>query len=125
MRRHELTSELGEESPLSALEEVDGHTLLLGVGYDRCTALHLAEYRLPGLRRRENACVVTTPKGRRWVTYNGAALDAGSFAELGEAYEATAGAVVVGVVGAATSRLLRIRDAVGFAVDWLRAYRQP
>jgi aminoglycoside 3-N-acetyltransferase len=124
MGRHLITSELGEESPLRALETVDGRTLLLGVGYDRCTAFHLAEYRLPGLRRRRtNACVVMTPAGRRWVRYEGAELDASCFAELGDAYESTSGSVAVGTVGAAAARLLRIRDAVGFAVDWLLAHR--
>jgi aminoglycoside 3-N-acetyltransferase len=123
MGRHEITSELGEESPLRALEAADGYALLLGVGYDKCTAFHLAEYRLPGLRRRTNTCVLMTPQGRRWVSYEGADLDASSFADLGDAYETTTGSVGVGKVGAATGRLLRIRDAVRFAVDWLPAHR--
>jgi aminoglycoside 3-N-acetyltransferase len=33
----------GEHSPLARLEEVGAQVLLLGVGYDVCTAFHLAE----------------------------------------------------------------------------------
>src|SRR5215813_11026393 len=41
MARHDLDSELGEASPLATLEAAAAWVLLLGVGYDRCTAFHL------------------------------------------------------------------------------------
>src|SRR5262249_32745461 len=35
----------GEQSPLARLYDLDGWVLLLGVGHDHNTSLHLAEYR--------------------------------------------------------------------------------
>src|SRR5204863_660268 len=40
MEHHELESPLGERSPLTRLEKADASVLLLGVGYERCTAFH-------------------------------------------------------------------------------------
>src|SRR5690349_7103098 len=44
---HALDYGLGEHSPLARLYDLDGSVLLLGVGYERRTSLHLAEYRAP------------------------------------------------------------------------------
>jgi aminoglycoside 3-N-acetyltransferase len=124
MATHALDSELGEASPLAAIEAVDGRALLLGVGYDRCTALHLAEYRLPCVPRRSHACVVMTPAGRRWVTYEGLALNADDFSHLGADFERHTGSVLKGDVGNATARLLPVREAVGFAEEWMSMHRR-
>jgi aminoglycoside 3-N-acetyltransferase len=43
--RHELESPVGEGSPLRVMYELGGSVLLLGVGHDKSTALHLAEHR--------------------------------------------------------------------------------
>jgi aminoglycoside 3-N-acetyltransferase len=43
---HELACHLGERSPLGWLYRSGAAILLLGVGYEACTAFHLAEYRL-------------------------------------------------------------------------------
>lgn len=120
---HVLDSPLGERSPLATLERHGGRCLLLGVGYDRCTAFHLAEYRLPDPPQVTNSCAVQTAGGADWVTYQATALDSSDFAELGSAFESITGGVVVGRVGAATARLFDIVDAVGFAQDWFAAHR--
>jgi aminoglycoside 3-N-acetyltransferase len=122
MAGHALTSPLGEESPLARLEAVDARVLLLGVDYARCTAFHLAEYRLPQPPSRENGCAVMTTGGRRWITYRSVALDAGPFAALGADFE-DGRAVRTGRVGDASSRYLRLRDAVTFAYEWMMARR--
>ncbi|GIE84629.1 aminoglycoside N(3)-acetyltransferase [Actinoplanes regularis] len=123
MSRHDLASELGEESPLAALEAAGARIVLLGVGFDRCTAFHLAEYRLPWRTPRDNACVMTTPAGRAWVPYRGVLLDAGDFAALGADLERTR-TVTVGSVGSARARLLELPAAVAFARDWLADRRR-
>jgi aminoglycoside 3-N-acetyltransferase len=115
VERHDLDCQLGEASPLGRLEQDCAWVLLLGVGFDRCTAFHLAEYRLPNPPTRENSCAIMTPEGRRWVTYTGIALDDSDFAELGRDFEAEADVVVRGSVGLAEGRLFPIRDAVAYA----------
>lgn len=42
--RHELTDPLGPTSPLGALYRLGAKVLLIGVDFNRCTALHLAEH---------------------------------------------------------------------------------
>jgi len=116
---HDLTSELGEASPLAALEAIEGRSLLLGVGYDRCTAFHLAEYRLFNPPPRMQACVIMTSAGRRWTTYQGLALDPRDFVDLGHDFERSTDLVCTGRVGAAEARLLPIREAVSYAQAWL------
>jgi len=116
---HPITSELGPESPLGRLSALDGHVLLLGVGFDRCTAFHLAEYGLPQLGRRSNRCVAMTPTGRTWVEYEAATLDDSDFARLGAALERDGDVVRTGKVGNATAHLFPVRPAVRFAVSWL------
>jgi aminoglycoside 3-N-acetyltransferase len=116
---HPLTCHLGEHSPLRRLEERDARVLLLGVGWQRCTAFHLAEYRQPSPPRREYSCVLLTGFGRQWAHFDDVALDQSDFQHLGEAFEtshvAGSGRLAVGKVGQAVARLFPIRDAVGWA----------
>jgi len=121
---HRLESQLGEASPLARLEEADARILFLGVGFERCTAFHLAECRVPAPALRRNACAVMTPAGRQWVTYTGVALDDSDFAQLGQDFESQTGLVTTGKVGMATCRLLPLRDAVDFALKWFLTHRR-
>jgi aminoglycoside 3-N-acetyltransferase len=122
MAGHRLDSELGEESPLAALERADAKVLLLGTRYGTCTAFHLAEYRLPDPPLFEHGAAVRTAAGRRWVTYTDVSTDSDDFPDLGAAFELTA-PVHTGRVGDADSRLFRVRPAIEFAVAWLAENR--
>ncbi|GAA0535441.1 AAC(3) family N-acetyltransferase [Paractinoplanes ferrugineus] len=127
MAEHRLTSLLGDHTPLAALEDVGAKILLVGVGFDKCTAFHLAESRLPNLRVVEMTAPVRTRNGREWVSYKTPGLDDHDFGDLGAAYEAVGdrdGSLCRGMVGAALSRLFPIREAVRFAESWL-APRRP
>jgi aminoglycoside 3-N-acetyltransferase len=121
---HELHSQLGEASPLRRLEDEEAWVLLLGVGFDRCTAFHLAEYRLPEAPMRENSCAMRSSHGRSWVTFSAVALDDGDFAELGDAFEDHSPYVRRGAVGSGLARLFPIREAVTFAQHWIPANRR-
>jgi aminoglycoside 3-N-acetyltransferase len=122
MAGHHIGSLLGDRSPLAALERAAAKVLLLGVGFEKCTAFHLAESRLPNLRVVELSAAVRTESGREWVRYKAAALDDHDFGDLGVAYEKD-GSLSRGKVGAATSRLFPIREAVRFAESWLARRR--
>jgi aminoglycoside 3-N-acetyltransferase len=83
-----------EWAPLERVYELDGDVLLLGVGHDRNTSLHLAEARAG----------IAEP-------------DSGRFPEVaaGFAGERT------GAVGSASSRLMRQQEIVDAGVAWFRA----
>lgn len=79
---HDPHCHLGEGSPLARLYDADAQILLLRVGFEVCSAFHLAEYRLdPPPPRRVYRCVV----GERgnWISYEDLALHDGDFAAIG------------------------------------------
>lgn len=119
MRVHDLDSHLGDRSPLAALEAVGAWTLLLGVGYQACTALHLAEYRLrrPPAQR-PYRCYVLRDGRRERLDFHAPHLDAAPFAAIGEELD-RADFTRHGTVGAAVARLLPIPAAVRTAVTWM------
>jgi aminoglycoside 3-N-acetyltransferase len=120
---HALDSGFGERSPRARVHDLDGDVLLLGAGHDSNTSLHLAEHRVPDPRREPYGAAVMTPEGRRWVTWEDVVADESDFGELGAAFDAT-GAVTVGRVGAGEARLMRQRELVAFAVEWMRERRR-
>ena len=123
MSGHRIDCHLGEFSPLARLYEVSARILLLGVGYDACTAFHLAEYRyLTSPPRRAYRCVVADGGWPWWHQYEDVVLDDRDFRELGADLERTA-TVNTGRVGAAECRLLPLVLAVDFAVTWFRRHR--
>lgn len=122
MAVHDIGSLLGDRSPLAALERAGARVLLLGVGFEKCTAFHLGESRLPDLPVVEMTAPVRLGNGREWVRYETAALNDHDFGDLGAAYEKD-GSLSVGMIGAATSRLFPIREAVRFAESWLARRR--
>lgn len=80
---HHPHCHLGERSPLARLHESDAQVLLLRVGFEACSAFHLAEYRMsPPPPRRTYRCVVGD-KGN-WVSYEDLALDDSDFAAAGD-----------------------------------------
>jgi aminoglycoside 3-N-acetyltransferase len=116
---HAWDSALGEKSPLARLEELEAQILLLGVGYGKCTAFHLAEYRLKGPLV-DNSFAAMTEDGRRWITVQERRVDGSDFDRLGRDYEATPlSRVRRGKIGDSESRLFHLGQAVKFAENWL------
>jgi aminoglycoside 3-N-acetyltransferase len=117
---HPLDHGFGESSPLARLYELDAKVLLLGVGHDSNTSLHLAEHRAswPSKQTITQHSAVLVDGERRWVEYTELDGDTDDFAALGAEFEST-GQVRIGSVGAATARLMRQREVVDFATDWL------
>ena len=116
---HQFTDGLGEHSPLARLYDRDAYVLLLGVGHDRNTSLHLAEYRAGVRRRVRQSGPVLVQRRRQWLTWDDIALDSDDFAAIGADLERD-GLVQLGPVAAATARLMPQRGVVDAAGAWLR-----
>lgn len=120
---HSYDYGLGEDSPLARVYDLDGDVLLLGVGHDANTSLHLAEYRADwGSEVVENGGPVLVDGERQWLTYEDVNGDASDFADLGADFEANH-EVTRGRVGQADARVVSQRALVDFAAGWLERNR--
>lgn len=120
---HSYDYGLGEESPLADLYDRDATILLLGVGHNVNTSLHLAEYRAefptePGGYR----APVLVDGERRMVEYNDIETSTDDFEELGSAFESEVG-LTEDTVGAATAKLADQPEMVDFAVEFFESNR--
>lgn len=119
---HSLEYGLGEDSPLARIYDLDGWVLLLGVGYDSNTSMHLAEYRAPGFDEIVLGAPLFENSQRVWKRYRDIEIDSDIFPEIGDDFERT-GQVRKAKVGSADTRLFRQKAAVDFAQEWLMARR--
>jgi aminoglycoside 3-N-acetyltransferase len=125
MASHAQDCHFGERSPLARLYEERARVLLLGVGYQACSAFHLAEYRYVAQPpRRAYRCVISADNLPRWWEYQDVVLHDGDFGVMGEAFD-RAGLALSGHVGDAECRLGPLTSAVDFAAEWLRQHRAP
>lgn len=108
----------GEGTPFDKLHEFEARILLLGVGFNRCTALHFAET-LSSRRRTTTVRFPCWRQGKReWLEVPNVADDNDAhFPVIGEKFSET-GRVLQGVVGQANASLFAMTDLVEFA----RAY---
>lgn len=125
---HDEDCHLGERSPLNRLYRAGAQVLLLGVGFEVCSAFHLAEYRVPDPPRRTYRCVVLRDGVRRWWPYEDIDLDDSDFGALGADFEKSDAArpdpvVRGGRVGDTHARLFPLGAAVDFAAAWLTGNR--
>ncbi|NUR26920.1 MAG: AAC(3) family N-acetyltransferase [Catenulispora sp.] len=116
---HPRTCHLGDDSPLGALARRDGQVLLLGVGFEKTTAFHLAEYRVAPRRRVYYSKMYPSTT---WDPYVGTVLDASDFAAIGAEMREAAW-VRTGTVAAAVSACFPLAPAVDFAEQWMQRMR--
>lgn len=121
---HPLALSLGEDSPLARVYDLGGHVLLLGVGHDSNTSLHLAEYRSGRARPGKNGAPQLVDGARRWVEFEDSQIDSGDFPQIGESFEREVG-VRRGRVAQADAILVPQRPLVDHAVRWMLEHRVP
>jgi len=122
---HDLEDGLGDGSPLAGLEAAGADVVLIGVGHDNNTALHLAEVRAVGnvAPRVRDGVPMLVDGHRAWVEYSHIDYDESDFTLLGDAYAAAGGTESRAPVGAGEIRLLPLRELVAFAVGWIADHR--
>jgi aminoglycoside 3-N-acetyltransferase len=125
MAGHLLECHHGEDSPLAKLYAHNAQVLMIGVGYQVCTAIHLAEYRYtvdPPVR--DYSCVIAVGGEPCWITYKDVELDDSRFGDIG-AYIDARTVPLLGRVGGAGSRMVPMREIVDNATDWMKVNRRP
>jgi aminoglycoside 3-N-acetyltransferase len=115
-----LAFDFGEGTPVASLYREDARVLLLGVGYDRCTAMHYAETRAGCRGREEQAAAVRDADGNRiWTVFPQNDVDSDDFPEAAAAFDHSPD-VAHGKVGAADARLFRVRAGVDAVETFFR-----
>lgn len=115
---HSLAFSEGVDGPFGKLHELDSTVLLLGVGFNRCTALHFAESLAPKRRVATVRFPMVEDSRRVWVEVPNVADDNDThFPAIGQEFLGT-GRALEGRVGDAESVLFAMRDLVETAVEY-------
>ena len=107
-----LNDPFGEASPLAKLYDLNAQVFLLGVTFDACTALHLAERRAwPAQTTIREGSPMMVNGARIWVQYETPLLRMDLLEEAGE-HLMGADLVRSGPVGSACSHLVSLRSLI-------------
>ncbi len=123
--KHSLSDIFGDGSPIGRLYELDGAVLLIGVGYDKNTSLHLADARAEyaGKHTVVESSAIQVDGQRVWKSYETLAVDGEDFPAIGEAFEQT-GQVRHVSLGDGILSMMSQRALVDFAVEWMNENRK-
>ena len=118
--QHALELCEGPGTPFEKLYELDAWTLLLGVGFNRCTSLHYAESLVPNRRTMISGFPIVENGVRVWVEKLSMGTDNGThFPIVGQRFSAD-GHVRSGKVGNAEALFFSTRALVDFAENYFR-----
>lgn len=122
---HDLSNIFGEGSPIGKLYELDGYVLLIGVGYDKNTSLHLADVRAkyPGKHNSTEYSAIIENGHRVWKEYKTLYVDGEDFNLIGEAFEKECTVNRV-PLGNGSIAFMEQRELVDFAVAWIEKNRK-
>ncbi|HEY3266219.1 MAG TPA: AAC(3) family N-acetyltransferase [Armatimonadota bacterium] len=111
----------GEGSPLSRLYDAGAWVLLLGVGHDHNTSLHLSERRAAYHPKATLRRTLRTADG--WVTFDDVDGQSHDYPELGADFAAETGLVKTGRVGYGDAMLMPVRELVDYGQAWMERHR--
>ncbi len=123
---HPLEEGFGNSSPLGRLHELQASVLLLGVGHDCNTSLHLSEIRAFGERAEKikTGAPVLKNGQRQWVEFMEVKFDDSDFPQIGKTFADSTGLVQSGSVAQGPSLLMPQAALVDFGVQWIKANRK-
>jgi len=126
-RDHSLEYAFGEKSPLAKIYKLDGYVLLIGVGQINNTSIHLAEYRAdyPSKKEEVSGTPLMVSGKRKWVDIRDIKPITDDFEKIGSDFIKDKGSGVrINHIGQAKSQLLRQKELVDFAVNWMEINRR-
>jgi aminoglycoside 3-N-acetyltransferase len=125
MKEHPLGDSFGTSSPLGKMVNTDVKVLMIGVGYDSCTALHLSEYLAPELTVSPEGAAIMQNGERIWATFDMVDVDSDIFPELGTSFEETnPGIVLDGTLGQASCKVVPMKPLIDFGTGWVAERRK-
>ena len=124
MAEHDLDDVHGERSPLGAAIRAGAKVVLMGVGYDKCTALHLAETRTES-KDAPTLCErgwLRRSGERLEVTYTTLKFDDADFPSIGAAFDTEMNGFPI-ALGKGELRIVDAVRLVDFASRWMQEQR--
>ncbi|WIJ25347.1 aminoglycoside N(3)-acetyltransferase [Devosia sp. RR2S18] len=124
--QHALSDPLGLTSPSGSLYRLKAKVLLIGVGFNRCTALHLAEHmRWPDRPTIQEGAPIIVDGERKWVEFKvPTVMDDDKFLSVGDAVMAERIATS-GPMAQAQAIVADMAKLVDFAVDHWSGVMHP
>lgn len=122
---HNLSNIFGIGSPIDKLYQLNGKVLLIGVGYDKNTSIHLADARAsyPLKHNTKESSAVMVDGKREWVTYETLYVDGEDFEEIGISFEKSH-KVIDSSIGNTVIKSMSQRELVDFAIKWIETNRK-
>ncbi len=118
---HPLAFSEGPGGPFEKLYDRGSWVLLLGVGFNRCTALHFAETLVDRRRTVKNRFAALDEGRRVWIQAPNVADDNDThFPIVGERF-VSSGRAKTGTIGEGLTLLFPMRDLVDFATKYFQA----
>lgn len=112
---HPLTPQFGDDSPIGKGLGKNAKALLIGVGYNRLSALHYAETMLAKETVKMGASILENGKAI-WKWFYDTDFDSDRFPAVGAAFEKETDSVTIGFLGQAECRLFPMREIIQFAL---------
>lgn len=122
LSHHQLTPGFGEHSPLQRMYNMNFKVLLLGIGYENCTCMHLGEVWLDEKQWVETGSRIIIDGKDIWQEYKEIDYDDSDFEIIGKAYEKE-NIVNIGVVGQGIARIVDMQSVSDFAYQWMKLNR--
>ncbi len=123
---HDLDFASGENSPLARIYDLNGWILLLGVGHDNNTSLHLAEVRAEYSSKKEiqQWAPIFLDGDRQGISLRELEEHSEEFDLIGKAYQEAGETLITGKIGNAQTLLIPQQELVDFAVEWMTQNRK-
>jgi aminoglycoside 3-N-acetyltransferase len=119
MKDQPLEDSFGEGSPLGKMMNAEVKIVLIGTGFDSCTALHYAEFMQEDRKTYPQGAAVMIDGKRIWQPYDCVEMDSDRFPEMVQDYE---GIIIEGKLGMAKTLVIEMRPLVEFAIQWLKTH---
>jgi aminoglycoside 3-N-acetyltransferase len=118
IEKHSLKHGFGEKSPLNKIYSLNGQILLIGVGHESNTSIHLGEEKCRSYPQEKVSAPITNEKGlREWKSFKQAAYNIEFFKIIGDEFEKKH-LFQFGKVGNSEAKLFNQKEFVNFSVQW-------
>lgn len=126
LSNHALADPLGKTSPLGKLYTENAYVLLLGVDFDVCTMLHLAEQLAwPAKPKNKQASPIMQAGERKWITYEEfPLLDSSLFLTIGERMKKER-LLVEFPIGTGVGKIIPAKKLVDYAQTFWETNKDP